>query len=118
MSTKPKKFLGRHEADRRALRLYAALREIEEMPLIGFRIDSDEKQSIYIWDETDRNVWAKWSVDGVLMRDIAKAKAAGGRYIDLVQARRQPPRPRVPQSEVDRASHAFMTGNEEEDPPE
>lgn len=117
MPTKPTRFL-RSEADRRALKLYAALREMEQMPLICFEIRDNESKPILVWDKNDPKAWSKWSVDSLLMRDIGKAKQAGGRYEDLLNARKAPPRPRVSQAEVERAYKAFVTGEEEDVPPE
>lgn len=96
-----------------ALKLYAALREIEQMPLLGLQVRADQPKPIVIWDVNDKRAFVTWSVDGLLSRDIPKAKQAGGSFSDLLSARREPPRPQLPQAEIDRAVEAFMTGDED-----
>lgn len=118
MAIKPRKTLGRHEADRRALRLYAALREMEQMPLISVTIYPDNPKPILVKDKNDPDVFSRWSVDGVLMRDIAKAKAAGGKFKDLLNALRAPAKPTISHAETARAYEAYVTGAEEDVQPE
>jgi hypothetical protein len=89
------------------------------MPLIGFEIRIGNPKPILFWDaENPKDIWAEWSVEAVLMRDIEMAKQAGGRYQNLRDAMRRPGPMRVPQAEVDRAVESFLTGDEEESPPE
>lgn len=117
MTKKPKKFFGRHEADRRALKLYAALRKIEKMPLVGLDV-RDGAEPIVIWDANDTQRYSTCSISLILKLDIDKAIEAGGSFKDLLWTRKPAPRPSIPYAEVERASHAFITGEEEEDPPE
>lgn len=117
MPPKPKKFLGRHEADRRAVALVQALRKIEAMPLIGVEI-RDGPQPILVWEKRDPAFCERLSVDLVLRLDIDKAVEAGGTLQHLIWTRKAKPRPALPQGEIDRAYEAFVTGEEEEDPPE
>ena len=115
--TKPKKWVGRHQADERAIKFYLAIRELEQMPAIGVQI-REEKNAVLIWDKSDNRIFCYWSVSDLLSRDLAKVKRDGGTYEALMNARKPPPRPGLPQAEIDRAVQAFMTGDEEESAPE
>jgi hypothetical protein len=114
---KRKQFVRTNEADKRALALHAALSEIEKMPLIGVYVSDGPKPiTLYNNDNPKQEFWSV-SIDFVLSLDIEKARQAGGTYSQLMNSRKAP-RPRPPQAEVSRAVESFLTGEEEETPPE
>src|SRR5262249_4548870 len=108
-----KRFVPVRDADKRAIRLHLMLKQVEQMPLIDLRLHADEKNAIVIIDKRNpARVWA-YTVDQFLGLDVEQAKAAGGTAVDLVCSRKAPQRPRLPQSEIDRAVDDFMSGDEE-----
>jgi hypothetical protein len=109
-----KRFVPVRDADKRALELYFALREVEDMPLIDLEVHKDSKTPIIFGDKNDRHKWWSLTVDQFLSRDIAGAKAKGGSASDLCVTFKKPARPRIPQSEVDRSVDGFFSGHDDE----
>jgi hypothetical protein len=45
--------------------------------------------------------------------DVEQAKAEGATALALILSRKKPERPRIPQTEVDRAVNQFLSGDDE-----
>jgi len=108
-----KRFVPVRNADQRAIELYKTLREVEQMPLLKVEV-GDGSKPIVLSDANDPNRWYAFTVDGFLSLDVAQAKAEGGTFMALKLSRKKPGKPRLPQTEVDRAAEAFMTGRDDE----
>ena len=108
------RFVPIRDADKRAIALHLILQEVEQMPLIEVGVFRDEKQPIRISDRTRKGRWWNFTVDGFLGLDVKQAKADGGTASALVQSRKKKERPRLPQTEIDRAVDQFLTGENEE----
>jgi hypothetical protein len=109
-----KRFVPVRDADKRAIALHLMLQEVEQMPLIEIQVFGDEKQPIIIIDRQRKGHWWNFSVDSFLALDVEQAKANGGTALALIQSRKKKERPRLPQTEIDRAVNQFLTGDEDE----
>jgi hypothetical protein len=109
-----KRFVPVRDADKRALDLYFALREVENMPLVVLQVAPDNKRPIWIGARDDHQDWWPMTVDGFLMLDVAAAKAKGGTARNLVTSLKKPARPRLPQAEIDRGVEQFFSGDDSE----
>jgi hypothetical protein len=110
-----KRFVPVRDADKRAIDLHLMLREVEQMPLIEIRVYNDRsKQPICIRDRTDPDKWWLVSIDHFLGMDVEQAKAEGATALALYLSRKKPERPRIPQTEVDRAVNQFLAGEDDE----
>ncbi|MCA1414483.1 hypothetical protein I6F30_25510 [Bradyrhizobium sp. NBAIM20] len=90
------------------------LKEVEQMPLVQVSIDVSSKTPILIQDKTDHHYWRHLTVEGFLSLNVEQAKAEGGTAKALIGARKKAPRPRIPQTEVDRAADRFLAGDNDE----
>lgn len=109
-----KRFVPVRDADKRALELHLMLSEVAEMPLIELRVHRDSKYPIVIFDKSDREKWWHFTVDQFLRLSVDQAKAEGGTAFALMMSQKPPARPRIPQSEVDRAVGQFLSGEDNE----
>lgn len=109
-----KRFVPVRDADKRAIDLHFMLQEVAGMPLIEVRVFRDAKQPIHILDRTDSDKWWTVTIDHFLRLDVEQAKAEGGTAMALVFSRKKPERPRLPQTEVDRAVNKFLIGEDDE----
>ena len=109
-----KRFVPVRDANQRALELYFMLREIEQMPLIGLEVDQQSKKPIVLRDKSDPKKFWTYTVDQVLQIEIEQVKAQGSTWFALTTSKKRPPRPRIPQAEVDRAVNKFMLGEDDE----
>jgi hypothetical protein len=94
--------------------LYLMLREVEQMPLVKLGVFRDRKDPIFIQDKNDLSDGWAMTVDHFLQLSVEQANAEGGTALALVYSRKKPARPRVPQTEVDRAVNQFLTGDDDE----
>jgi len=109
-----KRFVPVRDADKRAIALHLMLREVEQMPLIEVEVYLDEKRPIIIIDRQRKGIWWNFSVDGFLALDVEQAKANGGTASALIGSQKKKERPRLPQTEIDRAVNEFLTGDGDE----
>ena len=112
-----KRFVPVRDADKRALELYLALRDVENMPLIDLRVRKNSKNPIALGKrDSDPDDWWTFTVDQFLSLDVAAAKAKGGTAFDLISSykAKKPASPRIPQAEVDRAVDQFFSGDDDE----
>jgi hypothetical protein len=109
-----KRFVPVRDADRRAIELYLMLREVEQMPLVDLRVYDDSKEPIFIGDRNDPQKWWTFTVDQFLRLNVTQAKAEGATALALRLSQKKPARPRLPQTEVDRAVNQFLSGEEDE----
>jgi hypothetical protein len=109
-----KRFVPVRDADKRAIDLYLMLQEVEQMPLVELHVYKDSKKPILIQDRNDSNKWWTVTVDLFLRLDVEQAKADGGTAFALYWSRKKPERPRLPQTEVDRAVNKFLSGEDDE----
>jgi hypothetical protein len=106
-----KRFVPVRDADRRAIKLYLVLCELEKMPL--YVAVQDDLKTIYVGDKDHRSDGRGFSVDWFLGLDLKQAKQNGGTFRALTESYK-PPRPRIPQKEVDRAVDRFISGEDNE----
>jgi hypothetical protein len=111
-----KRFVPVRDADKRAIDLHLMLREVEQMPLIEIRVSGDRncKQPIVIQDRSDHDKWWTVSIDHFLGLNVEQAKAEGATALALILSRKKLERPRIPQTEVDRAVNQFLSGEDDE----
>lgn len=110
-----KRFVPIKDADKRAIRLHLMLDAIrEKLSTVGVKIRSDDKAPIRLSDKNDPDHWGYFSVENVLNLDLDQAIANGGGYKALIESRRPPARPKLPQSEIDRAVDQFLSGRDDE----
>jgi hypothetical protein len=111
-----KRFVPVRNADKRAIDLHLMIREVEQMPLVEVRVLDDSKKPIFIGDRSDSDArwWRIISVDLFLRLSVEQAKAEGGTALALFCSRKKPEKPRLPQSEIDRVAHKFLSGEEDE----
>jgi hypothetical protein len=109
-----KRFVPVRDADKRAIALHLALKEVEQMPLIEVQIYRNEKQPILIVDRQRKGFWWNLSIDWFLSLDVEQAKANGGTAQALIESRKKKERLPLPQTEIDRAVTQFMTGEDDE----
>jgi hypothetical protein len=109
-----KRFVPVRDADKRAIDLHLMLQEVEQMPLVALRIYKDSKQPIVIRDRNDPDKWWPVTVDLFLQLNVEQAKADGGTAFALYCSRKKLERPRLPQTEVDRAVNSFLSGEDDE----
>ena len=111
-----KRFVPVRDADKRAIDLYRMLREVELMPLVEVRVLDDSKQPIFIGDRSDSDGrwWRTVSVDLFLCLSVEQAKAEGGTALALFCSRKKPKKSPLPQTEIDRATHKFLSGEDDE----
>jgi len=109
-----KRFVPVRDADRRAIELHLMLLDVAQMPLIELRVFSDRKEPILIQDRNDRQNWWTFTVDQFLRLNVEQAKAEGSTALAVVLSQKSPARPRIPQTEVDRAVNEFLSGEDDE----
>lgn len=110
-----KRFVPVRDVDKRAIELYLALREVENMPLVVLRVRKDSKEPIAFGDKGgDPDSWRAFTIDAFLRLDIEKAKAKGGTAFDLATSYKPRPPARIPQREVDRGVQQFFSGEDDE----
>ena len=110
-----KRFVPVRDADRRAIELYLMLREVEQMPLVDLRVYDDSKEPIFIGDRNDPKKWWTFTVDQFLRLNVTQAKAEGATALALRLSQKKPARPRLPQTEVDRAVNQFCLARKTSD---
>jgi len=86
------------------------------MPLVEVRVLDDSKQPIFIGDRSDSDGrwWRTVSVDLFLCLSVEQAKAEGGTALALFCSRKKPKKSPLPQTEIDRATHKFLSGEDDE----
>jgi hypothetical protein len=110
-----KRFVPVRDADKRALELYLALREVERMPLVDLRVRKDSKNPIAFGERNgDPDKWWSFTIDQFLSLDVAAAKAKGGTAFHLSSSHKKAASPRIPQTEVDRGVEQFFSGGDDE----
>jgi len=109
-----RRFVPVRDADKRAIELYLMLRAVEQMPLVKLRVFKDRKDPIYIQDKNDLSDGWAMTVDHFLQLSLEQANAEGGTALALICSRKKPARPRIPQTEVDRAVEKFLSGDDDE----
>lgn len=109
-----KRFVPVRDADKRAIDLHFMLQEVAQMPLIEVRVYRDGKQPIHVLDRTNSTNWWTLSIDHFLRLDPEQARAEGGTALALIYSRKKQERPRLPQTEIDRAVNKFLIGEDDE----
>jgi hypothetical protein len=109
-----KRFVPVRDADKRAIDVYLMLREVEKMPLVRVGVFRDRKEPIFIQDTNDLSDGWAMTVDHFLELSVEQANAEGGTAYALVCSRKKSARPRLPQTEVDRAVNQFLSGDDDE----
>jgi hypothetical protein len=109
-----KRFVPVGNVDKRAIRLYRMLREVEGMPLVTLHVNEEPKVLIILGAKDDHTLQKSFTVDQFLLLNIEQAKANGGTAQALWISRAAPTSPRIPQKEVDGAVVDFLSPEDDE----
>ena len=99
------------EADRRGLRLYRRLRQIEAMDKIRVAVPTNDPPRIIIWDRNDDTCFKDVTVETILSLDVKEAEKKGGTFEALLTSRKAAkPRPSV--GELEDTAQPLLSGDE------